>query len=101
MEEETKRSAVNTKATDKRSDSICQDDPDALVHPAAVMWCCKAADQGFANAQYNLGVCLRDGIGEDKDKHAAVMWHRKAADQGHATAQSNLGLCYTNGTGVD
>jgi len=58
------------------------------------------ADQGYAQAQYNLGTCYLDGIGVAKDLVEAVKWHRKAADQGHAPAQYVLGLCYENGDGV-
>ena len=61
-------------------------------------WLHKAAEQGHANAQYNLGVMYEDGEGAD-DKEA-VKWYRKAADQGHAFAQFNLGVMYHNGQGV-
>jgi hypothetical protein len=33
----------------------------------AVKWYRKSADQGFANAQYNLGVCHEYGTGVPKD----------------------------------
>ena len=45
------------------------------------------ADQGHAQAQYNLGTCYLDGIGVAKDQVEAVKWHRKAADHGYAAAQ--------------
>ncbi len=41
----------------------------------------KAAEQGDANAQFNLGVCYNQGQGVDKDPKAAVAWYRKAAEQ--------------------
>lgn len=59
-----------------------------------------AADQGDANAQYNLGVAYSLGHAvPQSDKEARILW-RKAADQGHATAQDNLGLYYFSGRGV-
>ena len=58
------------------------------------------ADQGDAQAQYNLGVMYMIGIGVVKDEVEAVEWFRKAADQGDALAQYNLGLMYDNGNGV-
>ncbi len=61
----------------------------------------KAADQGDASAQYNLGFCYANGAGVDKDDKEAVRWYRKAADQGNADAQTNLGFCYETGAGVD
>jgi uncharacterized protein len=39
----------------------------------------KAADQGDANAQYNLALCYEDGIGVEKDDKKAVELYQKAA----------------------
>ena len=50
----------------------------------------KAAEQGDANAQYNLGVCYEKGEGVKKDLSQAVQWYRKAAEQGMPGAQSKL-----------
>ena len=66
----------------------------------AVKWYRKAADQGHASAQFNLGLMYAKGEGVAKDEAEAVKWYRKAADQGHATAQFNLGVRYANGNGV-
>ena len=63
-------------------------------------WYRKAAEQGFAEAQYNLGVCYNNGHGITQDYKQAVRWYRKAAEQGHARAQHNLGASYVNGEGV-
>ena len=59
-----------------------------------------AAEQGFARAQYNLGICYHDGKGVPRDEVEAVKWYRKAAEQGFAAAQFNLGICHFNGEGV-
>jgi hypothetical protein len=59
-----------------------------------------SAEQGDAEAQFNLGFCYDDGRGVAKDYVEAVKWYRKAAVQGHAEAQYNLGCCYANGQGV-
>jgi TPR repeat protein len=42
--------------------------------PEAVKWFRKAADQGLAPAQYNLGVCYANGEGVPKDVVMAYMW---------------------------
>ena len=63
-------------------------------------WFRRAAEQGAAGAQYNLGNAYSDGRGVPKDDRQAVVWWRKAAEQGHANAQFNLGLMYANGQGV-
>ena len=60
----------------------------------------KAADQGDASAQYNLGVMYAEGQGVRKDDVEAAKWFRKAADQGLARAQYNLGVMYAEGQGV-
>ena len=58
------------------------------------------AEQGFSDAQNNLGVCYDCGEGIEQDKTEAVKWYRKAAEQGNAGGQLNLGLCYEKGEGV-
>ena len=66
----------------------------------AAEWYHKAATQGHAKAQTNLGVYYQLGLGVPKDITQALAWFRKAADQGYAEAQTNLGLMYANGEGV-
>ena len=50
-------------------------------------WFRLAAEQGFATAQYNLGVMYDKGEGVLKDEAEAVRWFQLAAEQGNATAQ--------------
>ena len=50
----------------------------------------KSAEQGYANAQCNLGYCYERGQGVSKDYEEAVKWYRKAAEQGEANAQKQL-----------
>ena len=63
-------------------------------------WFRKAANQGNAHAQYNLGVMYNNGKGVTQDYKEAIKWHRKAANQGYVHAQNNLGTMYGNGQGV-
>ena len=60
----------------------------------------KAAEQGDARAQFNLGVMYANGRGVIQDDKEAVKWFRLAAEQGVAEAQYNLGIMYDNGEGV-
>ena len=60
----------------------------------------KAAEQGNADAQNDLGVCYETGDGMGRDQAEAAKWYRKAAEQGNAKAQRNLGVCYEYGRGV-
>ena len=60
----------------------------------------KAAEQGDANAQFNLGLMYAQGQGVTQNYKEAVKWYTKAAEQGVAAAQSNLGVMYDQGQGV-
>lgn len=60
----------------------------------------KAAEQGDAYAQANLGVCYSNGHGVAQNYAEALKWYRKAAEQGHAGAQKNIGYQYEYGQGV-
>ena len=60
----------------------------------------QAAEQGNADAQYNLGVCYDEGLGVPQIHREAAEWYRKAAEQGHAAAQHNLGVCHSSGEGT-
>jgi TPR repeat protein len=61
----------------------------------------KAAEQGDATAQNNLGDCYYKGEGIEQDYEQAVYWYKKAAEQGHLYAQNHLGYCYDSGQGVE
>jgi hypothetical protein len=65
-----------------------------------IAWIRKAAAQGHADAEQELGVIYATGDGVKQDNVQAVAWFRKAAEQGEATAQYNLGLLYAKGQGV-
>ena len=58
------------------------------------------AEQGYASAQFNLGVMYYNGYGVLQDYKTAVKWYTLAAEQGYAYAQTNLGLMYYAGLGV-
>jgi TPR repeat protein len=60
----------------------------------------RAAKQGDAVAQLNLGVMYIEGNGVPKGAAKAVEWYRKGAEQGHRLAQYRLGNMYYHGDGV-
>jgi TPR repeat protein len=66
----------------------------------AVAWFRKAADQGDAEAQRNLGIMYDGGQGVAQSYSQADMWYRKSAERGNADAQLDLGLRYIVGQGV-
>ena len=53
----------------------------------------KAAEQGHADAQFNLGYCYDNAIGVTQDNDKAIKWYRKAAEKGCEGAYYNLFKC--------
>jgi len=66
----------------------------------AVYWFRRAAEQGHASAQFNLGWMYSQGRGLAQDYEQAVYWYRQAAEQGNVGAMVNLGVLYDRGHGV-
>ena len=66
---------------------------------AIVIWK-KWAQQGNADAAYNLALIHQHADGVAYDPAAAVRWYRVAADLGDKVSQVQLGLMYQNGEGV-
>ena len=67
----------------------------------AVNWYTKAAEQGEAQSQHNLGFIYNNGQeGVPQDYKQAVKWLTKAAENGFANAQYHLALNYYKGQGV-
>jgi len=52
----------------------------------AVLWYKKAASQGNAEAQFNLGIMYLDGIGVTENSAEALRWIARAAKQKHSGA---------------
>jgi TPR repeat protein len=66
----------------------------------AATWYRKAAEQGFAQAQYNMGSMYEKGQGVMQDYPQAVSWYRKAAGQEFVLAQFSMGVMYDIGQGI-
>ena len=60
----------------------------------------RLADQGDAQAQFELGFRYAHGYGVSRDDQEAAKWYRQAADQGDGDAQHALGVMYDEGQGV-
>ncbi len=58
------------------------------------------AEQGDADAQYNLALMYDRSYGVPQDYVQARQWYEKAAAQGDARAQYNLGVRYARSHGV-
>ena len=68
-------------------DGVPQDDTEA------VQWYRLAAEQGYAKAQFNLGLMYAKGRGGPQDDTEAVRWYRLAAEQGTPTRSAPSGSC--------
>lgn len=66
---------------------------------AAVTWYQRAADAGFAPAQYRLASIYEKGMGVDRDIAKARTLYAEAAAQGNTSAMHNLAVL--NATGVE
>ena len=53
----------------------------------AMEWFEKAAEQGYALAQYNLGIMHESGDGVGQSDSMAMRWYAKAAAQGFEPAR--------------
>ncbi len=67
----------------------------------AAKWWRKAADQGDAAAQSDLGWVYTYGRGVETKYLEAAGWYRRSAEQGNSTAQHWLGHLYLSGHGVE
>ena len=59
------------------------------------------ADQGIAEAQYQVGVMYDHGQSVKRSYRTAAQWYERAAEQGHSGAQFSLGFMFYNGSGEE
>ena len=57
-----------------------------------IKWYTRAAEGGFTQGQFNLGVCYMNGTGVIVDMREAVKWYTLAAEGGNSDAQKSLGF---------
>ena len=90
----------------KRNPSLCVEDSFVLgvcYHRGdgvekdmeqAIKWYRKAAEKGYAPAQYELGECYYKGEGVEKDMWEAFEWYHLAAENGYAGAIYKVGMWF-------
>ena len=64
-------------------------------------WYRKAADQGLAEAQHNMGMLYYHGYGVAENQRTAASWFKRAALQDLVDSEYMLGLAYHEGKGVE
>ena len=58
------------------------------------------SEQGYAEAQFQLGFMYLQGLGTATDEPKAFEWYMASAQQGYAPAQFNVGSLFAIGVGV-
>jgi TPR repeat protein len=78
----------------------CYDHCVGESYAEVIRWIREAARQGYAGAQFNLGLMYKYACGVPQDFPEAFKWFSRSAAQGDSRAQFNLGLLYYSGQGV-
>ena len=78
-----------------RGDAAAQNNLGILLysekqHEESFRYFALAADQGFADGEYNLGCCYLNGEGTEVDLGKARYWFERAAAKGDEVAIRNL-----------
>lgn len=60
----------------------------------------KAAEGGYHEVYFNIGLCYIDSVGVERDYEKAFYWFNKAAEHDDPMAWVELGHCYAAGRGV-
>ena len=94
--EQTTRSSTNSAETYQRASDLFNKGQ----YAEALLLYQYLAEQGYADAQSDLGYMYERGLGVTQNESQAVYWIWKAVEQGNAGAQNNLGVIYANGQGL-
>lgn len=73
---------------------------DRIDYAKALHWYTQAAKNGFAPAQFNLGVLYEEGKGTKQDFVKAMQWYGPAGERGHAASQFRIARFYEEGKGT-
>jgi hypothetical protein len=91
---------VEAASTPSGQSATTQHSIDQRPRPKSLPELRKLADQGDAEAQWQMGVRFHNAEGVPHDDAQAMQWFQRAAEQGHVTAQSALGAYYFAARGV-
>jgi TPR repeat protein len=82
----------------KKSAFKRHNDPDLI---SALGYFTMAAEQGNADAQFEVGQMMAQGLGTAQLFEEALRWYELSSRQGHAKAQFNIAFLYAYGQGVE
>ncbi len=61
----------------------------------------RAAEDGYAQAEADIGELYEDGLGAKQDYARAMAWYQKAADQNNPDGQNDIGALYEHAHGIN
>jgi uncharacterized protein len=67
----------------------------------ALKWIKKSAENGFNEAQFQLGAMYLMGMGVIKNEKEGAKWLLKAAESGNNWAMYHIATCYYYGKGIE
>lgn len=89
--------AIRTSADDCGLRGGYYTEPDRANYETALRVWLPPAEDGDAQAQYNVGQIYEKGLGRPSDPQKAAQWYRRAADSGSAAAMTALAMLYERG----
>jgi TPR repeat protein len=92
---------TNAKALYERGQMLVSKDSLLRDFEEAAQCFRKAADQGHAGAQLELGLCYEYGKGVRQDLGEAMRWYQKATEQKEPHAACTIARLYWQGKGVE
>jgi TPR repeat protein len=93
-QEEQKEKAGQAAITRMEKEGLAREEAEGITSIQSFQLYQPKANQGDADAQFNLALLYNRGVGTPQDTKQAVYWYTKAAEQGRVNAQYNLGSLY-------
>ena len=106
IDQDVERALAAARTRAAAGDVVAQFSLGALLYygggdlPLAVDWLRRAAAQGHADAEFQLGQLYDFGFRVGPDAREALAWYRKAAEHGSAAGQRAVGDFYRKGRGL-
>lgn len=94
---------ATSRGVEKRSIALAAPNVTGPARPElkeALDWIRRAAENGYADAQFELGRAFAEGQGLPQNFTEAARWYRRAAEQGHTAAQTGLAGLLESGHGA-
>jgi TPR repeat protein len=106
VDQDVERALAAARVKAEKGDVVAQFSLGALLYyggtdtTQALEWIRRAAAQGYAPAEFQMGQSYDFGFGVKQDDRAALDWYRKAAEHGSAAGQRLVADFYRKGRTV-